>query len=1804
MKTTWCLLLASVALVLMTPRNVEATGACTAARFHDWNDAGCNKNYAGAGAAASGKIGAGGNQSHCSSGCGMPRWWVSEPYINLCMEDTPLSYTLSSGQEMAFRFYYRQRTKLPNSDEVSSYLPAGDVYPSETTCGTNAYWGNNWTMSIKIWDTQWETNWVTVPDGLGGYKLIPPSNYPPYSQGYQAFFYRPEGGIDYYKIENGSSSAVDAGSLVSITNISASSYPWVTTRTGNSTISNAPTADAGGIYWGDSGIGVKLVYPDGSQDIFGLTLNPIISMGVSTLVGSAGNSTAHLLLTQRLDPQGRLTKLGYERETNTVPYGFRIRFVVDPDGRTNIFSYDSGFQLKEIADPYGRKTTLRYNGKGLLTNIVDAVGITNSFKYLPGPPVTNWNWHLQGGQMVQYGPPDPAEPPYATITEGNPNGWMTNLATPYGNTRFCYHEVSDTSVTDGFQQRAIYVTEPTGAGQFYCYLHNNSSVPSTDTAPSVSGHTFDDGNVGSQHQALTYRNTYYWGRRQFAALASSVSDALTGAMNYQASDPATSDSYFASALGYLDTADYKKARLRHWLMWSGDNLSITEALSSERDPSPDAAGQSAGLRTWYDYPDKPSGEPELLGSNSHISCIARLLPGSSSQYTTYNFYSASYPYGGGLVSDNASTYSKPDGSVGVLTNWFHYASGGVDLISISNSAGQYVNYGYNTGHQITTATNALGQITTLNWDASTRNLTGIQPSSGKSISLSYYATATPPTNTSAMVQQITIQPEGRVFTISNYSAGLPASITDDRNVTVSNTWDGLNRLTCTAFSDGTTVSNNYNRLDLGATKDRLNNWTYYGFDGLQHLTAVTNANNAVTTYSWCGCGSLTTILDALTNLTSLNYDNQGNLTNVVFPDYSSITYQFDLAGRMTNVFDGAGRALQIGYNNQGVATSITGDNGLIRQRIFDAINRPINVTDANGLTVTNSFDAINQLIKRTWPDGISEGYGYGTAGLIVYTNRNSQRTLYGRDGAGRLTAVTNANQEVTRFGYDSLNNVTNLIDGLNHTTTWQYNQYGWLTNKVDGLSRNAFRYAYNANGWVTNRWTPEKGNTGYTYDNVGNLKSIVYPQQTNGYAYDALNRLTNMVDAVGTTVFSYTVASLLQSENGPWSNDTVTYTYTHGLRTALSLSQPSGTWSQSYGYDSGWRMTNVASSAGSFGYSYNVQPASALITGISLPNGANITNSYDSLARLTETALNDRWGHALDAYSYIPDTLGLRTNIVRNLGLSSSTVTAGFDSIGQLISWNAKETGGASRLNEQLGWAYDAAHNLLRRTNNLLLQTFTVDAANELTNVSRAGTFTESGVMPAPATSVTVNGQTAQTYNDFTFARTNLSLASGNNTFTNIAQNAYGLKVTNILTVNLPSSVTLNSDSNGSLTNDGVRILGYDSENQLTNVMVAGAWKSEFVYDGLNRRRIARDYNWNGSVWVKTNEILYVYDGLLLVQERDTNSNPLVTYTRGLDLSGSFSKAGGIGGLLARTDTNGSAFYHADGVGNITALMDGNENIVARYLYNPFGKLIGQWGTMAGVNTMQFSSMPQLHGLSLYAFRAYDPNLQRWPNQDPIGERGGINLHRFVHNNPINLVDPLGLAYGNPVSGPNGIEGPASSYNSGGGLYPNGYLYTPQQLPGVPSPLDVLGEIGESQDRAMQDMAQAIADLSGNGGDPSAVAGIKHALDTVATVAMPEGDLGKASKFCPTKLAAKKISQIDRAAFRAEREAFWKAEAKNNPGKYSGNDLAKMKQGRAPIGPDGYPIELHHIDQTPDGGLEPMSRTDHRLGENYKKNHP
>ena len=104
-------------------------------------------------------------------------------------------------------------------------------------------------------------------------------------------------------------------------------------------------------------------------------------------------------------------------------------------------------------------------------------------------------------------------------------------------------------------------------------------------------------------------------------------------------------------------------------------------------------------------------------------------------------------------------------------------------------------------------------------------------------------------------------------------------------------------------------------------------------------------------------------------------------------------------------------------------------------------------------------------------------------------------------------------------------------------------------------------------------------------------------------------------------------------------------------------------------------------------------------------------------------------------------------------------------------------------------------------------------------------------------------------------------------------------------------------------------------------------------------------------------------------------------------------------------------YYVTDGNKNVTALLDADGVRVAKYTYNPFGRILNSEGALAEINPFRFSS--EYHddetGLVYYNYRYYSPELGRWTKRDPIEEKGGVNLYAMVGNNPINRLDDYGL---------------------------------------------------------------------------------------------------------------------------------------------------------------------------------------------------
>ncbi|MCP4352700.1 MAG: RHS repeat-associated core domain-containing protein, partial [Desulfobacterales bacterium] len=174
---------------------------------------------------------------------------------------------------------------------------------------------------------------------------------------------------------------------------------------------------------------------------------------------------------------------------------------------------------------------------------------------------------------------------------------------------------------------------------------------------------------------------------------------------------------------------------------------------------------------------------------------------------------------------------------------------------------------------------------------------------------------------------------------------------------------------------------------------------------------------------------------------------------------------------------------------------------------------------------------------------------------------------------------------------------------------------------------------------------------------------------------------------------------------------------------------------------------------------------------------------------------------------------------------------------------------------------------------------------------------------------------------------------------------------------------------------------------------------------------------WNGS-WVQEAEKLFVYDGWNMICEiTSENSRPATEkyYVWGIDLSQSLQGAGGIGGLIATLDNSASVvyyyFYDANGnVGQLANAADGS--IAAHYEYDPFGNIIKSEGEYKDSNPYRFSTkfFDSETGLIYFGFRHYSSEMGRWVNRDPIGENGGINYYTYIMNNPIDIIDYLGLS--------------------------------------------------------------------------------------------------------------------------------------------------------------------------------------------------
>ncbi|MBX3734299.1 MAG: hypothetical protein KF791_17115 [Verrucomicrobiae bacterium] len=195
-----------------------------------------------------------------------------------------------------------------------------------------------------------------------------------------------------------------------------------------------------------------------------------------------------------------------------------------------------------------------------------------------------------------------------------------------------------------------------------------------------------------------------------------------------------------------------------------------------------------------------------------------------------------------------------------------------------------------------------------------------------------------------------------------------------------------------------------------------------------------------------------------------------------------------------------------------------------------------------------------------------------------------------------------------------------------------------------------------------------------------------------------------------------------QWEDGPWTSgtnawvDLVSYGYhPSGERNVPGLSQPTGNgWTNTYTWDAAHRLASVVSPAGTHTYVYPNQGPG--VGRISLPGGYYLTNQFDALGRTADTQLRTSGHSILNRLGYEYNAASQRTRISRTN--SSHTAwngytTNSYDLAGQLRTVHAFNGSGTSVPADNFFYGYDPGWNLLKRTNNVTVTTYTPNVLNQ-----------------------------------------------------------------------------------------------------------------------------------------------------------------------------------------------------------------------------------------------------------------------------------------------------------------------------------------------------------------------------------------------------------------------------------------------------------------------------------------------------------
>jgi RHS repeat-associated protein len=851
--------------------------------------------------------------------------------------------------------------------------------------------------------------------------------------------------------------------------------------------------------------------------------------------------------------------------------------------------------------------------------------------------------------------------------------------------------------------------------------------------------------------------------------------------------------------------------------------------------------------------------------------------------------------------------------------------------------------------------------------------------------------------------------------------------------------------------------------------DPLNRKLTYTYEAqYNEITGFTDANGNHYTLNYDTKGNLTQFIEPGGLTYTATYNANGQIISSTDPKGNLYTYSYDALGHPATINQPAGNAVQLQFNGRGNLTAFTDGRGNESKTKYDILDRIQNIINPYADTTHYTYDLQGNVVTADYGINRKSLIAYDASNRVVqFTNPMANKTTYSYDGLNNLTTEKNAIGNATTYTYDSRNRLSAKKDAQGNITSFAYDANGNVIQAVlPGGQKVQFAYD------MANRLqsvADESGPLGsLVYDKNNNLIAFTNPTGAiTSATYDNLNRLTKLTDPLGTsTELIYdnneNVTSV-KNRNGHISSFTYdsldrikTYTNNNGAVINLAYDAAGNLLQISdeknnttiIAYDSLNRTQKLTYANNTFKQLTFDKNGNVLLRRLS--NGSTITYLYDSLNRMTAKTLPD--GHQF-TFSY--DALNRLTSATNNSGTvqitydalnrvasetfdgrtvnynysiagrshttiypDSTVVTKVYDTRNRLISIAKNNTiivtyqyNNANQITSQVfgngiatNMQYDFANRLssINTANGAIQNTFfTYDnamnklAVNKLHSPSLSEQFAYDNAHRLTSYNRGVPGGTPTLQNTYSYD------AVGNRTAANINGTAFTYTANNLnqlLTSNSSSqNIVFAYDNNGNLTYDGLFYKTYDAEGRLVKDSSGPLQVLTYAYDALNRRTQKNEF---GTVRK------YTYSGLKQIEER-SSANVILSK----NYFTSFIRP------VLKESASNNYYYHQNELNSVEAITNGAGTVAETYRYDVYGKPTiydasnNPVGTSATDNSFAFTGQQYDAATASYKFfaRNYSPATGTFFQRDLIGYADGTGLYQYVHNNPANGIDILGL---------------------------------------------------------------------------------------------------------------------------------------------------------------------------------------------------